>query len=979
MNATKSTTNNPFKPPFDDPSPKDEWEDWDEEEAGNTGVPAVVEDKDGLLINISDHHIQTSDEPGTTHASTRNTRRSSVQKPLRLKSKRRQKAQNAKAGIRLVTDMSRFRRPAPIAQHTRAKFADSAALRALEGEPTSASVGSFAWLKRKPGNARTNKPNKKATQDSPSDLSPEAQRIVIGISVPSDNLSDHQVSPYTAVIESPPDFSRKLATGTGNATALTPQQQRSVWSPDTEASESPFHGHRPASSIYSQLGVHSASAQDTEVPPVPTLPANLKSKQKQPIGLVDPDDDDVGTPCTLFEEDGSPMAARKSLKPKAVAVSPESATSRSHGYWDQLTPFKQQTNPFKQQPQETGPSSANSPEEWWAEIDEKKGMSSRAPGLAITTPATLHQQHTAQSVATSSRPPSPGHPQTQTEKAKILLEENQTSSEEPPPYSPPTTVNQVKYGAALPPAHIVNSEPIPSPGPMTPGLPGTMTSQGAINMADFHLTAPTVRNGPAAGLPDRPVGSYVTGDHFHEAPGRANRSERQRRRHEKEEAIARKAGGFWRGRGLIPENGCFGRTGREGRKRRRVWLGVIGGVIAAIILIVVLAVVLTRRPSEQRPEYSIWLNLTDFPPMPTGVLTVAGPDNPEAKSGCLDLTASTAWSCSLPKEQHDSVAPYAPNQPEFIFQIQYDNNTRALWKVTNNGEQPNADRRSIVTDQGFSPNPDPPSVAEMRFLGNTTDHIEADEKEGEPTPFYISLLKTANDTVGPNMLSRRQGFNNAIGSSDDDGTSGFNLTDTLPAPALNGDGTGAPATLFPRPVQQPVRLFDRGLLTEHYGFYTYFDKTIYVKDSVHADAADEDGGSPLTEAQSLVTFAQTRFLVKIWTRMENDTQLLGNGPVSSTDGSSISSRPGTMPYPITITEDMHGGDANKKVDFLYAVMGNQEINRTDAKLIITDRGFGGTLINGMNNDPNLSLGGIDGGTGGCKCTWINFKGLSKAS
>ncbi|KAI1083228.1 hypothetical protein F5B20DRAFT_451851 [Whalleya microplaca] len=980
MNATKPTTNNPFRPPFDDPSPKDEWEDWDdEEEELGTGVPIVMEDKHGLLIDLSDNNTRKSDEPDTRHVSTRSAQRSSTQKPLRQKSRGRQKAQNAKAGIKLVTDMSKFRRPVPASQYTRAKFADSVALRALEGEPTSASVGSFSWLKRKPGNARNNKLNKKATPDGPSDLSPEGQRIVIGISVPSDNLSEHQVSPQTAVIESPTDFSRKPATKTGNPAALTPQQQRSVWSPDTEASESPYNGYRPASSLYSQPSAYGASARNTDVPPVPALPATLKSKQKQPMGLEDPDEDEVGTPCTLFEEDGSPMATRKSLKPKAATVSPESATSRSHGYWDQLTPFKQQTNPFKQSPQETGPSSATSLQEWWAGADEKKGESSRAPGLTIATPTSLPQQSTAQSVAVSSHPTSSDRPQTQNEKAKILLQENQMSSEEPPPYSPPKATNQVKYGAVLPPSHIVITEPVPSPGPMTPGLPGTMTTQGAINMADMPLASPGNRAVPAARLPDRPVGSYVTGDHFYEARGRAHKTERERRRHEKEEAVARKVGGFWRGRGLIPDKGCFGRTGREGRKRRRVCLGVIGGLIAAIILIVVLAVVLTRRPRDQGPEYSIWLNLTDFPPMPTGVLTVAGPDNPEAKNGCFVGTAETAWSCSLPKEQHDSVAPYAPDQPEFIFQIQYDNNTRALWKVQNDGEQSNEERRSIVTDEGFSPNPEPPSIAEMRFLGNTTDYIEADDKEGEPTPFYISLLKTVNDTVGPNMLSRRQGFNNAIGSSDDNGTASVNLTEILPPPTLNGDGTGAPARLFPLATQQPVRLFDRGLVTEHYGFYTYFDKTIYMRDAVDRNALDDNGGALITEAKSLVTFTQTRFLVKIWTRMENNTQLLGNGITPGGDGPSNSTQPGTMPWPVTIIEDMHGGDKNKKVDFLYAVMDNQQINRTDAKLIITNRGFSGTLVNGMNINPDLSLGGIDGGTGGCKCSWINFKGLSKAS
>ncbi|KAL7628662.1 hypothetical protein AAE478_000177 [Parahypoxylon ruwenzoriense] len=1012
MSATKPTTNNRVEPSPGDPSPKDEWEDWEEDEE----VPLVMDDKDGLLINFSNETIQQQpSKPATTQSITRNTARYSVQKPVRIKSRGRQKAQNAKAGIRLVTDMSKFRRQTPATQQTRSiiqahenpkgKYVDAAALHALEGEPSSASIGSFSWLKRKPGNIRSSKPSNKPVRASSSDLSPDSRPIVIGISLPSDNLSEHQVSPHTAVIETPVDFStpsQHSTMGTGNPkpTALVPQQLRSVWSPDTEASESPYLSSRATSSIYSQPSIYGGFARDTDVPPVPALPAALKPKHKQLAGLDDADDDDVGTPCTLFEEDGSPVATRKSSKPKASMMSPESASSRAQGWWDHVTtPFLQQSNPFKQQAQEadsnspqqwnpfkkqaqgtecsTSPPPSAAHREWWDGVDEKGEPSPKISGLAITTPAALQpppqQQLMAESAGPSSRQIPSDHVETQSEKARILAEENQKQSEEPPPYSPPQSVNVVKYAAVLPPSHIVNTQQVPSPGPMTPGLPGTMTSQGAINMAEIPLTPPAVRSVPAAVLPDRAPGSYVTGDHFYEARGQANRTERRRRRHEKEDAVARKAGGFWRGRGCVPANGCFGRTGREGRKRRRVWLGVIGGIIAAIILSVVLAVVLTRQRPEDSPVPSIWLNLTDFPPMPTGVLTVAGPENPEGRSGCLVATASTAWSCSLPKEEHESVSPHAPNQPTFVFQIQYDNNTRALWNISNE------DKESNITDTGFTPDPEPPSIAEMRFLGNTTDHIEEDDKAGEPTPFFISLLTSVNDTIGPNMLSRRQGPNNAIGSAEDNGTASSDLSDRLPPPASNGDGTGAPARLFPLASQQPVRLFDRGLPTEHYGFYTYFEKTIYVKNTVNVDSADEDGGSFLTEAKSIVTFAQTRFLVQMWTRLENSTRLLGDGAIQGTNDTSVLSTPGSMPYPVTITEDMHGGDVSKKINFRYGVLDNQEINTKDAQLILVETGFAGTLVNGRNDDPDLSLGGVDGGTGGCNCVWINFKGLTKIS
>ncbi|KAI1489262.1 hypothetical protein F5X96DRAFT_21173 [Biscogniauxia mediterranea] len=999
MNTNKPTTTNPLETPFDDPSHKEDWEDWEDEDIEEVKASDLSTDQHGLLIDISGEVFGTASKPAQpTHRNT--PHRYSVHKPVRLKSKGRQKAQNAKVGIKVVTDMTKFQQQAQLPQQpqdrpagngthdtNRGKFVDAAALLALEGEPTSASVGSFSWLKRRPGNTgniKSKKSAKKTTQDRSSDLSPESRPIVIGISVPSDDASSHQVSPHTAVIETPLDmqnFSRKEnPTTTNNATTLTPQQLRSVWSPDTEDSESPYSAVRPTSSIYSRPTTYRGSVNPpTDVPPVPALPATLKFKQTTGLAEVD-DDDDGGTPCTLFEEDGSPTAHRKSQKPKSTTISPGSASSRAHGWWDHVTtPFVQQTNnPFKQQAQAIGSSPMRSPNEWWNGADEKKAPPSRASGLTIITPAVAAQPVASSSVASSSQSAPQTRPETHSEKARILVEENQATAELPPPYSPPQTAKQVKYTAILPPSQNAYLQPVPSPGPMTPGLPGTMTSQGAIGLSEIPLT-PNQHTGPAAALHDRPAGTYVTGDHFYGAPGRFNKVERQRRRHEKEEVVARKVGGFWRGRGCVPADGCFGRTGREGRKRRRMCLGILGGVIAAIILIVVLVVVLTRRTSsKQEPQTSIWLNLTDFPPMPTGVLTVAGTENSVHVSDCFnDQTPSTAWSCSVPKADRDSVAPYAPNQPEFIFQIQYDNNSRALWKIADDEKGTGAELQDFLTDTGFEPQPGPPSIADMRFLGNTTDHIEAAEKAGESTPFFISLLETVNDTVGANMLTRRQG--NSISPAPGNGTGGFNLSDILPAPELNGDGTGAPARLFPLATQQPIRLFDRGLPTEHYGFYTYFNKNIYLKNSTALDKADEDGGSLITDATSIVTFAQARFLVKIWTRKENTTQLLGNGTVPGEDGSSLFSTPGTMPYPVTIGEDMHGGNANKKTDYIYTVLDNQAIDTSDPKIVSSNRGFGGTLINAKSQDTDVSLGGIDGGTGGCKCEWINFQGLIKAS
>ncbi|KAK8056045.1 hypothetical protein PG993_001272 [Apiospora rasikravindrae] len=944
---------------------REDWEAWEDEE------PVTDLDKEGeSLTNSGDNGFK-----GTKRQLER------------LKSRRRQKAQNAEAGITLVTDMSKFRRSTSRKQTNTTRFQDSAALRALEGSPNSASIGSFAWLKPRPASQKSNHNNnksaKKATTTSrgtETDLSPVARPIVIGIAVPEGDLSSHEVSPQTALVETPIDMrnyinqaaSKKANNGSGNM--MPPEQLRSVWSPDTEASESPYSaGPRAASSVYSQyshFGLN-PNGSNANVPPVPAIPATLRFNQTQPHAVASPEDDDTGTPCTLFEEDGSPMGVRKSFKPRAVAATPQSADTQVSGWWDHVgTPYAQ-SNPFRPQP--TGPSPlVSSPQEWWQGVDEKKQQAS-ATGTSnnlASHPAFLRPQDTAQTVYAAQRQQS-GTPteagpsnrqETHSEKARILFEENQVASDQPPPYSPPpNTAKQVKYGPILPPQGFYSPQPIPSPGP------------------------------PFA----RYTGYYVFtgGDkYFQNASGTRHKTERDRRRHEKEDVVARRVGGFWRGAAasqlrdasVVPDV-------KGGNDAESGWAYV-------------------RSPSG--PEQSIWLNLTEFPPMPTGVLTVAGADTPVVTDGCVELTASTAWSCVVPKDQQDPRNPNPSEVPEFIFQIQYDNSSRQLWKSDNNqgsqqGNQeifqsaskpaatsrPKSDQGAGTIGQrdvgkydiGFNPNPAPPTLREMSFLGNTTDEIESDNKAGEPTPFYISLLPSLEATVGPNMTQDDSANNNGrrdLGSGIDtapiNGTSGWNLTNVLPPPETNPDGTGAKARLYPLATQQPLRLYDRGLPTEHYGFYTHFNKTVYLFNTAETTPTDRGGGARLADARFLVTWTEVRFVVQMWTRMGNSSRLIGNGTAPGKEGTTVHARPGTMPYPVTIAEDLHGGNPFRKATFYYGMDQQSRVNRTDSKLILVNRGFGGTLVNSLSSEPDLSLGGIDGGTGGCKCEWVNWQGKKSA-
>lgn len=1036
--------------------------------------------------------------------------RYSVHKLKRLRSRQRQKAQNAKAGIKLVTDMATFRRQNHVAQQLRTpkdpggKFVDAAALKALEGEPSSASVGNWNWLKHKASLRRPAESPSSASVATRSplgqDLSPEDRPIVIGIALPPDlaergnaSLNAHATMLATPLNASAHPASRSQTNVESDGVRgapVTPSQQRSAWSPDTPETTSSFQSPRPASSIYSQAtGLGMGASHDA--PPVPNLPSTYRQQQplisldsgnsdEGPVALSQArrptssvysqwtaqnvlvlhdappvpavpvehqrrqgpeadelqsgDEDDGGSPCTLFEEDGPALGARRGEREQDVSKSPGSAESQTRGWWDHvITPFTERTSPLREALQKSQQhlfSKSHSPDVHTSKrdlassnvtkVDKPLAATVRSglpasprpspkdistPIVKVPTPRRTPSPFLgprAGSPASSSRSVTPhiDHPSTKTMSA---LQGHQIPSDEPPPYSPPKDQTTVKYRAVFPTGHPLNNLYPPSPGPNSPAMAGTMSSQGGISMTDISLTP----DGCNYALPRRQPGTFVPQEHTLTASAPEHRVERERRRHEKEEVVARKLGGFWRGRGCVPVSGCFGRPGREGRKRRRICFGLCSGVVACLILLIVLCVTLIPRGGGSAEVNSIFVNLTDFPPMPTGLLSINGPDNSVAVHGCT--SPSTIWSCALPKDNHDEVAPFRPNQPSFFLHIQWDNGTKESWHIPNEdpprpgGDSSNRDRaRSFGAKSGgiiararaalvrrqdrgdFSPDPEPPSFEEMYFLGNTTDGVVSAEKAGEPTPFYLSIRKSADDLVSANSLDKRLRERQDENLRDGQNSSEFPVE--LPDPDLNDDGTGAPARFMPEAYQQPVRLYDRDLDTEHYGFYTYFTRSIYLKSVTAINGSrpegeedttvplDEEGGSTRNEANFIVSWSQTRFLVQIWTRAENTTRLVpdrGRFGVRSDDESTTTDRPGTMPYPVTVTVDSHGGKSGEKVTWHWRVDERQRIDTSDPKLILNDVGFGGEVVNPRARN-DTSFGGFDGGDGGCKCEWINF-------
>lgn len=611
----------------------------------------------------------------------------------------------------------------------------------------------------------------------------------------------------------------------------------------------------------------------------------------------------------------------------------------------------------------------------------------------------------------------------------------QATSSEPPPYSPPKR-NRVsrfpRYRAIMPPGH----EPQPlSPSPISPGMQREMSGNGAINMSEIDYPQP-----PPAAFPNRrqttfssvlrPAGQPVTyADIQHPVTARDN-IELRRQRQEREDAMGRKAGGLWRGRGFVSEKGCFGRSGREGRTKRR-WYVVIATILVIIIIVaVVLATTLTRK-GDQTPIESQWLNLTGYPPMPTGIATIARPNAAVANSGCVH--PSTMWSCEIPKEEQDDNKPNDPDQPNFRIQVRFENGTfehsTSIAPNDTNSEKrslPSAGNavsasrfikerflhaRDAFTDALNSPSPSPPSTEEQIFLGNTTDKVASAPFDGEETPFYISFMSPS--PANPSGLSKRAD-NSSVDDSPASGTFP-DVTSVIPPPSTDSDGTAAAANLYPFPTSQPVRLYDRGKPTEHYGFYTYYDRSIFLKSTGLLNGtdpgevpADRTGGSSKEAANFRCTWSETRFLVRIWTKPSEagmamlpeptstsspdpsatDTNSAHNATMSATDFS----RPGSFPYPVTITLDRHGGNQDKKMVYCYGLDNRQNIVADDKKLYFEYRGFGGKLVNPADNlfkgkededeetendddDDGQDMswaGGIDGGTGGCACEYRNW-------
>lgn len=887
------------------------------------------------------------------------------------------------------------------------------------------------------------------------EISPWDRPIPIGISVPSDSVTEFSPDPATR------QRSESDATLTTPSIIITPAAaMKSVWSPDTE---SDYNSAR-ASSIYSRAGFYMQSA-GPDVPPVPALPAEiLKNAEQQSRSRNDTldsadtafeEDDDIKhrdritSTATVFEEDETPLRDGNFHSTLSVDTSTVPTPRRSQGWWNVITtPFMmsransvwtqngrnaERTPDVPMMPAEYSArkDSPSPPSTYiWSATERSASIRGDSPLLppslstAVTTPEVNRRGqygHVDPSVAPKLPPTARSHdtsndirPMLADKTSSVEQKENQRQHQQSLPATEANVTSPLSAMSASPVVGtatigtVLNARQVedqrrpinvnielqdrrPNPTvqatnantplmvqhvhiPPPPPQPFSVdTSKAKTNTA--KQTVPVFAPPPTFAR----KGSHFSYDND-SRPSTAISSASSPDL--KSQKSPRKVGNLM---SWLPFGRRHKNTKKQDKKKKKrslcFWCcGCCIILLVLIAIIVPVVVVVTKKhndgtngtidvaPGEDAP--SQWLNLTGYPPIPTGVSTIAQPEAVEEENGCV--APATLWSCALPKEQQNDISPNKPDQPNFKLEIIFENGTVSDPSKTQparraaNPVSAGAFIRSRFLNARAAPSasPAPPSLDDEKFLGQTTDSNSA-PFEGEETPFFITF-QDANATTTASRLAKRAG-------GDDDPT---NITMVIPPPMLNPDGTAAPANLLTFPSSQPLRLFNRDKADEHYGFYTYFDRSIFLKDIKSTtgrggNPADVDGGSTRDAATLRCTFSQTRYLVQIWTRSQTSKPLLGRSAQNASDAAL--DRPGTLPYPVTITLDRHGGDFAKKNLYCYQMEKDGTIKDEASKRFFQfeDRGFGGNLVNGTQGKSNVT-GPIDGGSGGCRCQWQNW-------
>ncbi|KAK5117522.1 hypothetical protein LTR62_004944 [Meristemomyces frigidus] len=429
--------------------------------------------------------------------------------------------------------------------------------------------------------------------------------------------------------------------------------------------------------------------------------------------------------------------------------------------------------------------------------------------------------------------------------------------------------------------------------------------------------------------------------------------------------------------------------------RRFFWLlAAMAGVL--LLMLVMLLVMLIPQSHNDMAVQASWMNLTGFPALPTGIATSVQPALAKDVSGCVQ--PESLWSCSAPPDQHNTQSP-----PNFRFEIRFRNGTlpsneAQLAKRSSNaalaGQQ--IPRRDGLADSRYTPVPATPSQADQSFIGQYVDNNTA-PFSGEKTPFYLSLLDPSalSAPSGPTVGRRQEGspypYPNLQASNT---TTNVSTSSTAPAhipkPHLNANGQPTDPVLYPYVQAQPLHLFNRGTLNEHYGFYNYFDRTLFISTpsnrslpntgtGLPSGGEGAEGNVPLSNATAVCTWSQTRLHIQIWTRNGSLAALADpiplNGLPARNSTANESAAPGSFPYPVTVTVDRHSGPGSsreKEGVGCYGLDAEKRVEEGTGMWVDEGSGVGSVKSRVRRGGSEQGNGGGDGGEGGCTCQWRNW-------
>ncbi|GAB1728889.1 hypothetical protein NU195Hw_g8900t1 [Hortaea werneckii] len=418
--------------------------------------------------------------------------------------------------------------------------------------------------------------------------------------------------------------------------------------------------------------------------------------------------------------------------------------------------------------------------------------------------------------------------------------------------------------------------------------------------------------------------------------------------------------------------------------KRFFWSLAFAVTLLLLLLIVLIVAFVPPQPHNKMAVQAEWLNLTGFPPLPIGVSTVIQPQVSQEESSCV--SSENLWSCDMPAGSEG-----ASSLPDFRFDIVFRNGTvprNETQVMKRSGGSTIAGRlvqRDGWKDYLYRSNPDAPSKEEQQFLGQYTDNLSA-PFDGDDTPFYLTLVNP-KPLQSLTELRKRGGSPYPYPSSSQSNATSHNTTTqssmNIPKPLLQTNGKPAQAVLYPFAEAQPLRLYNRGKADEHYGFYTYFERSMYVANVSGASEPFNSEPTSLKDASAVCTWSQTRFHVQLWTRKGavgelSDVIPLSGLPAAQSTANNMTAQ-GSFPYPVTVTLDRHGGDAKAKGVYCYGLDEEKNVVEDVEMWVAEDRGAGGSLLNPAGvpggQDATLQkrekekLGGIDGGSGGCACQW----------